>query len=133
MYTGSDERTVNLSEGTSTTMETRAVRSLCSLRDVADEFNAGMCRLQTRALVRIGDNESPWELVLDTEWVVYDNYGRPTYSVVFRRADSAVEKGDPPPEALYGGGPRDVTVIAEAFGIDMDARVWTKSSMYAKE
>jgi hypothetical protein len=104
---------------------------LVSLRDAAEDFNAGKCQLQTEVLVRIGNNDIRWELMIDTEWVVYDNYGRPTYSTVLRRADIPTGEGDPPPEVLYGGGPRDVNVIANAFGIDLDARIWTKGSMYS--
>ncbi len=108
-------------------------KPLVSLREAADDFNAGKCRLQTAVEVRVGDDVTRWELTLDSEWMMYDNYGRPTYGLVLGRMDIMVGEGEPPPEALWGLGPRDVDVITRVFGIDADARVWTKGSMYAKE
>jgi hypothetical protein len=108
-------------------------KPLVSLREAADDFNAGKCQLQTGVEVRVGHGVARWELVLDTELVVYDNYGRPMYSAVLYRTDIELGEGEPPPEALWGGGPRDVDVVAHAFGIDLDARVWTKGSKYAKD
>lgn len=104
-----------------------------SLREAAGDFNTGKCQLRTEVEVRVGDEVTRWELVLDGERAVYDNYGRLTYSAVLCRADIAPGEGEPPPEVLWGAGLRDINVIARAFGIDLDAPVWTKGSMYAND
>jgi hypothetical protein len=106
---------------------------LVSLREVAADFNAGRCQLRTEVDVRIGDDSTCWELVLDTEWVVYGPDGRPTYSLVLCRSDLEIGEGEPPPEALWGSGPRDMETVLRVFGIDPDARVWRKGSMYSAE
>ena len=106
---------------------------LVSLREVADDFNAGKCQLRTYIELRIGDNVTHWELTLDTEWVVYGPDGRPQYDARMRRIGISSGEGEPPPEELWGQGPRDADVITTVFGIDPDAHVWVKGSMYAKD
>lgn len=108
-------------------------KPLVSLREAAEDFNAGKCQLQTEMLVRIGDAETRWELTLDAQWASYDYYGRPVYHMFLHRADITLGEPELEPDALSGAGPRDVDVIAQVFGIDLDARVWTKSSLYDKE
>src|SRR5258707_926509 len=108
-------------------------KPLVSLREAAEDFNAGKCQLRTDVLVRVGNAETRWELVIDTEWVTYDNHGRPMYRTLLRRADIQLGEPEWEPDAMSGAGPRDVDIIVEVFGIDPDARVWTKGSTYARE
>ena len=100
--------------------------ALVTLREVAEAFNAGACELRTEALVRIGDAETMWELVIDTEWAAYDNHGRPVFRMYMYRPD--VTLGEPrwEPDRFSGGGTHNGEVIAQVFGIDLDARVGRK-------
>jgi hypothetical protein len=111
---------------------------LVSLREAAEDFNAGKCQLRTEMLVRIGDAETRWELVVETEWEAlrwgqYDDHGRPLYQMLLYRADAFSGEPESRPDEFWGLGPRDVGVIAEVFGINPDARVWTKGTKLAKE
>jgi hypothetical protein len=105
---------------------------LVSLREAADDFNAGKCQLRSDVEVRIGDDVARWVLVIDTEWACYDNHGRPMYRMLMHRADVTLGEPEWEPDVLTGAGPRDVDIIAAVFGIDPDARVWAKGSAYTK-
>lgn len=80
--------------------------------------------------MHVGGMETYWVLIIDTEWPVYDGYGRLTYDLILMRPDLALGEGEPPPEALWGRGARDVELLIRIFGIDPDARIWRKGSMY---
>ncbi len=104
--------------------------ALVTLREVTEAFNAGACELRTQVLVRIGDAETTWELVIDTEWAAYDNHGRPAFTMYMHRPDVTLGEPQLEPDRFSGGGTRDVEVISQVFGIDLDARVWRKGSIY---
>src|SRR5262245_35404519 len=104
--------------------------ALVTLREVAEEFNAGACQLRTEALIRIGDAETTWEVVSDTELVAYDHHGRDTYEMSMYRPDVTLGEPQWEPDVFSGSGPREVEVISQVFGIDLDARVWRKGSRY---
>jgi hypothetical protein len=108
-------------------------KPLVSLREAADDFNAGKCQLRTELEVHVGDAVTRWELRLDTEWVQYDNHMRPMYQMLIYRADVTLGEPEWRPDSVMGYGQRDVAVVAQVFGIDPDARVWTKGSMYDAE
>jgi hypothetical protein len=108
-------------------------KPLMSLREASEDFNAGKCQLRTEVEMRVGDAVTRWELVVDGEFVTYDNHGRPMYNAYMHRAVITLGEPEWEPDMMQSAGPRDVHVIAEVFGISLDAAVWTKGSAYAKE
>jgi hypothetical protein len=115
-----------------TTAQHMAQERLLSLREVADDFHAGRCQLTTDLTLRIGDEQTDWELVIDAEFVSYDNHGRPCCKIWIHRADVTLGEPQFEPDMLFGGALRDVEVITQVFGVDMDAHVWKKSSAYTR-
>jgi len=118
-----------------TTTQSMPQERLFSLREVADDFHAGSCRLSTDLTFRIGDETTAWELVLDTEWehASYDQFGRLCCSMWLHRADVTLGVPQEEPDLLEGRAQRDVDTISQVFGVDLDAHVWKKSSVYTKE
>lgn len=107
---------------------------LVSLREAAHDSNAGKCYLQTVVELHVGDVVTRWVLELDAERWAYDANGRLQYLVVLSREDIEIGEGEPPPEVLWSWAPIDgVDVVTRVFGIDPDARIWTKGSRYTEE
>jgi hypothetical protein len=105
---------------------------LFSLREVADDFHAGRCQISTDLTLRIGDEMTDWELTINAEVAIYDNHGRPCCQIWIHRADVTLGEPQFEPDMLTGGALRDVEVITQVFGVDMDAHVWKKSSSYTR-
>lgn len=107
---------------------------LVSLREFADDSNAGKCYVRTDVELHVGEVVTRWELRLDGRRLSYDPHGRLMYEVLLSRADIQFGEGEPPPEVLWSYAPLDdVDVVTRVFGIDPDARIWTKGSNYATE
>jgi hypothetical protein len=106
--------------------------ALVTLREAADEFNAGACELRTEALIRIGNAVTTWAVVIDGELGQYDNHGRLSYHLNLHRPDITLGEPQWEPDVFTGFGPCDVEVISQIFGIDLDARVWRKGYRNAK-
>jgi hypothetical protein len=108
---------------------------LVSLREAANDSNPGEWDLQTAVEMHVGAVMTRWELTLFPEPQIFDNHGRPVYKVVLSRADIEMSEGEPPHEALWGyAALEDMdVVVVRVFGVDPDARIWTKRSRYTKK
>jgi hypothetical protein len=113
---------------------------LVSLREAANDSNPGAWDVRTAVEMHVGAVLTRWELTLFPEPQIFDNHGRPVYKVSLSRADIEMSagdtpEGDPPPEALWGyAALEDLdVVVVRVFGVDPDARIWTKRSRYPKE
>lgn len=115
------------------TSHRKETKPLVSLRDVADEFNAGKRQLRTDVEVHVGDAVTRWALVLDGERAYAGWNGDVMWHVTLRPADAELTPDDDQPGLLTGLWPRNLFDIVEVFGIGPDARIWTKGSIYAKE
>jgi hypothetical protein len=113
---------------------------LVSLREAANDPNPGEWDIQTAVEMHVGGVMTRWVLTLFPESQIFDNHGRPVYKVSLSRADIEMSEGDtpegdPPPEELWGyAALEDMdVVVVRVFGVDPDARIWTKRSRYTKE
>src|SRR5262249_4646087 len=100
---------------------------LVSLREVAEEFREGKIMLSTDLEMRIGDAVTPWSLRFFTN-VNDANYGTLGNHAYLFRAGGPLGRPNWHPDLLQARGLRDVEVVSEVYGVDLDTRVWTKGS-----